>query len=907
MTEEYYWVPDKQDIYKKGQLIEKVSSSGLAKFRCNDGEKQCKLEECEKYEDENYTETEDMITISDVNRATILQCTKTRFFDNKIYTSLGSVLMLINPFKRINSLYGPNVIKTYSNPYEESQPTHIYNIPSRAFEAMIRSEKSQSILISGESGAGKTEATKECLTFLTAITSLNQSNSQQNIAFDVANRIIASSPIMEAFGNAQTIKNPNSSRFGKWMELRFDKSNKIVCSRIESYLLEKSRVTKHDSKERNYHIFYQLIRGADQETLKELKLSSSTLDYYYLCGMHNKETSDLDDKIRYKETNEAFKTMGFNDMMIKHILRMIAAVLHLGNINITSDASDGASISNENNALTTVSTLLNVEAFLLKDSMTTTTMTSASQRRSIIKKSLSAERSIEIRNSVAREIFDRLFRFIIDAINNNANKRNSVASVSYEESENYIGLLDIFGFEIFEINSMEQLCINYCNEILQNYFNHVIFEAEKQLYLYEGISCTTISCNDNTNIINEIQLLFKALDEESKIPKGNSITWYEKQRRAAGVTSKDKDSAPVKYPPSKNVFIIKHYAGNVEYLPNYFMEKNTESLSHDIGTCLSLSNDSFMQKMFSDLVEVKGERRTLSQKSITFKFQGQLQNLINMLKLSDSHFIRCVKSNDQCKPLTFDPSLVNRQLLYLGIFEVVKIQQSGLPCRMSHSKFIERFKVLVPCPQRWENISIQKFLSLLRSSSQLSLESAQCGKHLLFCKGPDLRSLESKRFYCQHSSAIVIQKAIKRWINRYNYMYLLLTLDEFNNAVIMADKNSANEAGEVILAICKTFSILSGQNILEYIINDVESSLDLMDDRIILVVSAASLLTPKRQSDYESIHSVICAAEKLGILENPTIKKCITLYDPYEIAIKGLLIIIIIIINIILIIRYSTS
>jgi len=515
-----WWIPDKENIYIKGQIVEQ-SASGLTKFRSidNDNIITCKLDDCEKYIDNETYDNDDMITLSDVNQASILHCSKIRFFDNKIYTSLGSVLMLVNPFKRINSLYGINVINNYTNPNVEGLPSHIYNIPSSAYEAMIKSERSQSILISGESGAGKTEATKECLTFLTAITSVNQSNSEKNIAFDVANRIIASSPIMEAFGNAQTIKNPNSSRFGKWMELRFDKkTNKIGSSRIESYLLEKSRVTKHDSKERNYHIFYQIIRGADNDTLKELGLSQSTLDYYYLCGMYGHETSDLDDKKRYQETSEALQTMGFTLPMIKYILKVIAAVLHLGNIKITPDTSDGATIDSKESSLVIASKLLNVESFLLRDGLTTTTITSASQRRSIIKKSLSVERATELRNSVARELYDRLFRFIIDNINNNANKRNSiVAGPSFEESEHYIGLLDIFGFEIFEINSMEQLCINYCNEILQGYFNHVIFEAEKQLYVMEGIHCNSINCKDNINIINDIQLLFKALDEEAKV------------------------------------------------------------------------------------------------------------------------------------------------------------------------------------------------------------------------------------------------------------------------------------------------------------------------------------------------------------------------------------------------------
>ena len=310
-----------------------------------------------------------------------------------------------------------------------------------------------------------------------------------------------------------------------------------------------------------------------------------------------------------------------------------------------------------------------------------------------------------------------------------------------------------------------------------------------------------------------------------------------------------------------------------------FMEKNLESLSHDIGTCLSLSTDPFMCKMFSDLVENKGDRRTLTQKSITFKFQGQLQSLINMLKMSDSHFIRCVKSNDQCKPMTFDPCLVHRQLVYLGIFEVVKIQQSGLPCRMSHHKFNERFKQLLTSQNRWENLTIQKFLSLLRGNTKLPLDSAQIGKTLLFCKGPDLRALETRKLQVETKSAIMIQKWLRCWVNRQAYSILLLGISNMNQAVITVNKVGAMQAYGIIMSASSMYNNICGDNgILDHKVAEIEASLQLMDDRIALVNAASTLLKPKDQNDYESIGLVLMEAERLNILENSNIKTCIQLY-----------------------------
>ena len=411
---------------------------------------------------------EDLVLLPDVNQASILACTRERFNSKKIYTSLGVVLMVVNPFEFIVGLYGEDVICKYVDPLKKGLLSHVYLVPSRAYKNMCSSGKSQSILISGESGAGKTEATKQCLSFLTYIADTAKKNDNQTSVSQVfseakegqiADRIIAASPILEAFGNAQTSRNPNSSRFGKWMVLNFDDNNCIRSSSIISYLLEKSRVTQRDSKERNYHIFYQLIRGISPSQLKAFNIIPDVQSYHYLQS--SQQPPDLNDARNYSHTYESFKKMGFPEEEVMHILRIVAAVLLLGNITFIStengEASEVANLEQMNH----VATALYVEPLILKYALCNRSIESGKRSKSMITIKLTASKAADGRDSLARALYDKLFIDIIATINKNNHSDDHFDGNMTDRS---IGLLDIFGFEIFVENSFEQICINYCNE-----------------------------------------------------------------------------------------------------------------------------------------------------------------------------------------------------------------------------------------------------------------------------------------------------------------------------------------------------------------------------------------------------------------------------------------------------------
>lgn len=324
---------------------------------------------------------------------------------------------------------------------------------------------------------------------------------------DIGGRIIAASPILEAFGNAMTIRNPNSSRFGKWMELNFNSENQVCGSNITSYLLEKSRVTRHDPKERNYHIFYQICRGAQPEQLEQWKMSPVVSAYRYLgrqgCA---DEPPDLGDARGFREAYEAFLAMGFDAAETNSIFSFVGAVLNLGNVEFVElDQGEASAVSAGNGATEKFSSVLGVQENLIKEALCHRTMTSGPLRKSVIRIELKASVAADTRDSLAMSIFDKLFQYIIDRINEN----NSASIGLNSAGERHIGLLDIFGFEIFDVNSLGQMCINYCNEMLQNHFNYVIFTAEKDMYIQEGVTCETIEFKDNQPVIQEIQNLFR--------------------------------------------------------------------------------------------------------------------------------------------------------------------------------------------------------------------------------------------------------------------------------------------------------------------------------------------------------------------------------------------------------------
>jgi hypothetical protein len=504
----------------------------------------------------------------------------------------------------------------------------------------------------------------------------------------------------------------------------------------------------------------------------------------------------------------------------------------------------------------------------------------------------------DARDTLARTIYDKIFLDIIQKINAKSGTELLNSSANYRKK---IGLLDIFGFEIFPLNSLEQLCINYCNEMLQNHFNFVIFTAEKNLYQAEGITCNSIEFKDNLPIIQDIDKLFKTLDEEAKIPKGTSKTWYEKLRK---VGQGNKTSC-VLYPPRKDIFTVKHYAGNVDYSPLGCMEKNTEVLTNELIMTMAMSTEPSIQRMFNPSAEdgegggeskedAKAAKTSAgtgagagiqkkAQKSISWKFTSQLTSLMTMLKQTQSHFIRTVKSNEGCRPMVFDAQLVNKQLLYSGVFEVVKIQQSGLPCRLAHRDFIERFMCLTPTFVRWRFRSSKDLINTLKGRPlEYDLPQIQAGTSLVFFKTFEQRLLENKRDILLHDSCVIIQKFFRCKSRRRLYLQLIVALKEFNDYCNQLDSTNAKRVLKTIEEHCLHYEKLSDYAVLHFFWKRKVEYVEIVRQREVLVAEAINLLQLINEEALIAMQKVVAKAVELNITAHPNIEQCNTFVVGYE-------------------------
>lgn len=913
-TSELWWVPDDHDVYTLANQSGVVLANGLVSFTVHKTKKVVPfpIEKCMRAVKDQGT-PEDLIQLPDVNTASILACVRARFNEQKIYTNIGQVLMSVNPFRVINGLYGKSIIKAYEDPMAKNMPSHVYMIPSRAYFDMCTTGRAQSILISGESGAGKTEATKQCLSFLTEVAnSVAAAQAQRNegtvsIA-DVSERIIAASPILEAFGNAQTLRNPNSSRFGKWMILNFDNNNVIHSANIISYLLEKSRVTQRDNKERNYHIFYQILRGVGRDQLIGWHIDPSTRAHKYL-SQGDREAPDFNDAKVYKETFAAFLKMGFSSDDIVHLFKIIMAVLQIGDITFTPTRDGEGSQIASPDTVEQIARKLGVSVDILSYALCNRSIESGKGgKKSVVAVQLNVQKAQETRDSLARFLYDKVFLDIITSIN--MKSKDSLAASDSIQADRGIGLLDIFGFEIFIENSFEQLCINYCNEMLQNHFNFVIFTAEKQLYDQQGVTCETIEFRDNTDVIREIESTFRSLDEEARIPKGSSKTWFDKLKKVK--------MQNITFPTKKmgDIFTVRHYAGNVDYNALGFLDKNVETLNNDLLGAMASSVDPVVHRVFANTQQhgdaPVNERRpstlapvasakdgegkdskdsgnlsrtrsstALANRSLSWRFINQLSALMNMLKRTQSHFIRCVKSNDDCAAQRFESSLVYKQLVYSGVFEVVKIQQSGLPCRLMHDDFVERYRCLAPSSVRFVIRSSQELINTLKRCNY-DLSMSRVGTTMTFYKSHEQRLLESKRDNLYKRSSTLISRFFQMKTRSYLYRFILRYYKRFDMFNKDLDLQCATDALEHFLVYAQRLNKVERRDMLSHVVAALQHELSLLDRRVQLIQDARDQLAKRDAECVEGLETIVSRAIELTITEHAVIIQCKNVISTYR-------------------------
>ncbi|XP_032241097.1 myosin-IIIb isoform X3 [Nematostella vectensis] len=772
----------------------------------------------------------DLASLSTLTEEIILSHLLERFMANRIYTYIGDILIAVNPLQTLN-IYGEEHSRAYRNAEKSSLPPHLYMVADMTYQAMIHNNSPQCLLISGESGAGKTVSANYLVQHLAdlgrpeikddKVIKCNQSETdsiekpvsdnqedetepsadQQDDGLAGGNKtleekILQVNPLMEALGNAQTVINDNSSRFGKFLELHFTSNGALIGAKLSEYLLEKSRIVFQSSDERNFHIFYYMIAGlAHQKKLEKYSFKLYSQHNYLQTGGRNLQdvVCTLGNRKRFEEVQRCFDVIGFTHDEVSSLLAVLAAIIHMGDIVFTEDESvshlsDKSMVSNPQ-VLVIVSSLLNLNAVELRDALTTNS--NVTRGETIIRNN-TVEQAVDCRDAMAKALYGSLFSWIVQ-------RMNVLLRQSPEEPigdhKHRIGILDIFGFENFTINSFEQLCINIANEQIQFYFNQQIFSWELDEYREEGIPLHGITFEDNRPILDMFLQkpigVLALLDEESRFPKATDFTLVEKFNNNIKQHCYERTKETENFPS----FTIKHYAGRVKYNATNFLEKNRDTLSPDVVHVLRTSENRLVrtlinQKTKDDVsktanqVSLRSNQRASSNKLVTppdaklnsssnskinqtvsVHFRYSLKDLLSKLLPSQSHFVRCIRPNGGMVPGKFDQEMVLCQLRYTGVLETTRIRKQGFSERLPFDDFVKRYKVIgfpMHKPVRSNGEACRTILKAAR------LDKWRMGKTKVFLKYYHVEKL-GKMLEDYRVRVVIVQKVVRGWLARRRY------------------------------------------------------------------------------------------------------------------------------------------
>lgn len=704
----------------------------------------------------------------------------------EIYTYSGIVLIATNPFARVDSLYVPGMVQVYAGKQRATQAPHLFAIAEEAFADMIRDSKNQTIVVSGESGAGKTVSAKYIMRYFATRESPDNPGSRSKKGAEAMSeteeQILATNPIMEAFGNAKTTRNDNSSRFGKYIEIMFDKGTNIIGAKIRTYLLERSRLVFQPLKERNYHIFYQMIAGLPESQKQELGLLP--VEQFEYLNQGNTPTIDgVDDKAEFKATMSSLSTVGVDEATQSEIVKMLAGLLQIGNVKIGASRTDSVLAGSEP-SLEKACALLGIDAnefakWIVKKQLIT--------RGEKIISNLSQAQAIVVRDSVAKFIYSSLFDWLVEVIN-----RSLATDEVLSQVTSFIGVLDIYGFEHFAKNSFEQFCINYANEKLQQEFNQHVFKLEQEEYLREKIDWTFIDFSDNQPCIDLIEGkmgILTLLDEESRLPMGSDEQFVTKLHHNFAA---DKNAFYKKPRFGKSAFTVCHYAVDVTYESEGFIEKNRDTVPDEHMAVLRASTNKFLVAVLDAAASVR-EKDVASATTSSVKpaagrkigvavnrkptlggiFRSSLIELMNTINNTDVHYIRCIKPNEAKEAWKFEGPMVLSQLRACGVLETVRISCAGYPTRWTYEEFALRYYMLVPSKQWTAEIRQMASAILATALGQSTGEKQdkyQLGLTKIFFRAGMLAFLENLRTNRLNNCAIMIQKNLKAKYYRRRYL-----------------------------------------------------------------------------------------------------------------------------------------
>ncbi|CAM4325564.1 hypothetical protein PO909_000912 [Leuciscus waleckii] len=753
-TKKLVWVPSERLGFEPGSVKEEHGDEVVVELADSGKKVRVNKDDIQKMNPPKFSKVEDMAELTCLNEASVLHNLKERYYSGLIYTYSGLFCVVINPYKNL-PIYSEEIVDMYKGKKRHEMPPHIYAITDTAYRSMMQDREDQSILCTGESGAGKTENTKKVIQYLAHVASSHKTKKDQSISVlshgELEKQLLQANPILEAFGNAKTVKNDNSSRFGKFIRINFDVNGYIVGANIETYLLEKSRAIRQAKDERAFHMFYYMLTGAGDKLRSELCLEG--YNKYRFLSNGNVTIPGQQDRDMYLETMEAMRIMSIAEEEQIGLLKVMSSVLQLGNMSFKKERhSDQASMPDD--------TAAQKVCHLMGMNVTDFTRAILSPRikvgRDYVQKAQTQEQAEFAVEALAKATYERMFRWLVMRINKALDKTK-------RQGASFIGILDIAGFEIFELNSFEQFCINYTNEKLQQLFNHTMFILEQEEYQREGIEWSFIDfgldlqpCIDLIEKPTSPPGILALLDEECWFPKATDKSFVEKVLQEQGTHPKFHKPKKLK---DEADFCVIHYAGKVDYKADEWLMKNMDPLNDNVATLLNQSTDKFVSELWKDVDRIVGLDKVAGMSELpgAFKtrkgmfrtvgqlYKEQLSKLMATLRNTNPNFVRCIIPNHEKKAGKLDPHLVLDQLRCNGVLEGIRICRQGFPNRIVFQEFRQRYEILTPNAIPKGFMDGKQACVLMIKALELDPNLYRIGQSKVFFRAGVLAHLEEER------------------------------------------------------------------------------------------------------------------------------------------------------------------
>ncbi|XP_005176298.1 myosin heavy chain, muscle isoform X18 [Musca domestica] len=738
------WVPDEKEGYLLGEI--KATKGDIVTVGLPGGEtKDFKSHLVEKTNPPKYEKIEDMADMTVLNTPCVLHNLRQRYYHKLIYTYSGLFCVAINPYKRY-PVYTNRCAKMYRGKRRNEVPPHIFAISDGAYVDMLTNHVNQSMLITGESGAGKTENTKKVIAYFATVGASTKKDESQKNKGSLEDQVVQTNPVLEAFGNAKTVRNDNSSRFGKFIRIHFGPTGKLAGADIETYLLEKARVISQQSLERSYHIFYQIMSGS-VPGVKDYCLLSNNIYDYHIVSQGKVTVASIDDADEFNLTDQAFDILGFTKQEKEDVYKITAAVMHMGGMKFKQRGREEQAEQDGEEEGGRVAKLFGCDCAELYKNL-------LKPRIKVGNEFVTQGRNVQqVTNSIGalcKGVFDRLFKWLVKKCNETLDTK--------QKRQHFIGVLDIAGFEIFDYNGFEQLCINFTNEKLQQFFNHHMFVLEQEEYKREGIDWAFIdfgmdllACID---LIEKPMGILSILEEESMFPKATDQTFAEKLTNThLGKSAPFQKPKPPKPGQQAAHFAIGHYAGVVSYNITGWLEKNKDPLNDTVVDQFKKSKNALLVEIFADhpgqsggAEQAKGGRGKKGGgfATVSSGYKEQLNSLMTTLRSTQPHFVRCIIPNEMKQPGVVDAHLVMHQLTCNGVLEGIRICRKGFPNRMVYADFKQRYQIM--CPNKLKGVDKDtKATQIIIEHIDLPADQYRLGKTKVFFRAGVLGQMEEFR------------------------------------------------------------------------------------------------------------------------------------------------------------------